>query len=140
MKLVHDCKEELKNADLKVTTARLGVLQLLESTETPVDAGEILHFLKKNKIKADKVTVFRMLNTFTEKGLTKQVQLNEHKLRFEYANAPEHHHFICESCGAIEDISDCNIELLEKYITAQKGLLIKRHSLEFFGQCTSCQR
>lgn len=140
MSVIHDCKEELKKADLKITSARLGVLEAIESASSPIDAATIITYLKRHKIKADKVTVFRILNALSEKGLTKPVQLNEGKLRFEHASLEDHHHFICENCGSIKDISDCNIETLEKTIIKKKGLLIKRHSLEFFGLCKSCQR
>lgn len=139
MNISHDCASELKTANLKITPARLGVLEALENTTEPIDAVGIKNYLKKNRIKADKVTVFRVLNALTEKGLAKSVQLNEGKLRFEPASRDDHHHFICEGCGAIEDISDCNIGVIEKEIKKKKGFLIKKHSLEFFGLCKLCQ-
>ena len=136
----HNCKDELKKASLKVTPARLGVLKALENTENPLDAMMIETYLKQHNIKADRVTIFRILNALTDKGLAKPIQLNEGRLRFEHAATSDHHHFICETCGVIEDISDCNIDKFEKEIRNKKGLLIKRHSLEFFGICKSCQR
>lgn len=136
----HDCKQELRSADLKATPARLAILQLLEDTQTPLDTATIINFLNKKNIKTDQATVFRIINMFTDKGLTRQIQLNEGKFRYELSSKPDHHHFICEKCGAIEDISDCNIEKLEKEIAQKKNLLVKRHSLEFFGVCSLCQR
>jgi Fur family transcriptional regulator, ferric uptake regulator len=140
MNVSHDYANELKTANLKITPARLGVLEALENTNEPMDVMGIKNYLKKNKIKADKVTVFRVLNALSEKGLAKSVQLNEGKLRFESTSREDHHHFICEDCGVIEDISDCNIEVIEKEIKKKKGFLVKKHSLEFFGLCKSCQR
>jgi Fur family transcriptional regulator, ferric uptake regulator len=137
---IHDCKDELRNASLKATPARLAVLKLFENTDKPIDVGEIIDHLKQNNIKADPVTAFRIINLFTQKGLTRQISLNEGKFRYELAGNAEHHHFICESCGAIEDISDCNIDTVEKEIEQKKGLLVKRHSLEFFGLCKNCQK
>jgi Fur family transcriptional regulator, ferric uptake regulator len=136
----HDCKKELREADLKATPARLAVLRLFENTDKPVDVSTIIDYLKQNKIKADPVTAFRIINLFTEKGLTRQISFNEGKFRYELTSEDEHHHFICENCGIVDDISDCNIESLEKNIAKKKGLLIKSHSLEFFGLCKSCQR
>jgi len=134
----HDCQQELHTAALKVTPARLGVLAALEHTDTPLDVNEIIDYLKHHSIQADKVTVFRIMNSLTEKGLIVPIQLNESKLRYEHAAKADHHHFVCEQCGNIEDISDCNIFLLEKDIQRKKGLIIKRHSLEFFGICKNC--
>lgn len=136
---IHDCKTELRDVDLKVTPARLGVLAALEEAETPLDVQTVISYLDIRNIKADKVTVFRIMNSLTEKGLAVPVQLNEGKLRYEHAEKADHHHFICENCGSIEDISDCNIEVLEKEILKKKELVVKRHSLEFFGICKQCQ-
>lgn len=138
--LSHDCRAELKNASLKVTPARLGVLAALEQADMPLDVSTVKDYLIKQNIKADKVTVFRIINALTEKGLAKPIQLNEGKLRYEHTAKADHHHFICENCAAIEDISDCNTQQLEKDITQKKGLLIRYHSLEFFGLCADCQK
>ena len=134
----HDCKKELRGASLKVTPARLGVLAALEQAQTPLDVSEIITYLENKGIKADKVTVFRIINALTDKGLTKQIQFNEGKFRYEHSRKADHHHFVCERCGKIEDVSNCNIDEVEKDIQ-KKGLLIKRHSLEFFGLCKDCQ-
>ncbi len=134
----HDCKEELRDAELKVTPARLSVLDILEHTNIPLDVSSIVIDLEKRQVKADKVTVFRILNMLTQKGLLRPIQFNEGKLRYEYAAKPKHHHFICEKCGAILDIEGCVIKPLEKDIEKMKGVLVKRHSLEFFGLCANC--
>lgn len=138
-KITHDCKTELRDADLKVTRVRLAVLKLFESADKPVDVAEVINYLRQNKIKADPATAFRIIKNFTDRGLTRQISFHEGKFRYELADQTEHHHFVCENCGAIEDISDCKIETLEKNIFKKKGLIIKRHSLEFFGICKNCQ-
>lgn len=136
----HNCQEELRKVSLKATPARLGVLQVLENTDTPLDVSDVLTDLQQQGISVDKVTVFRIMKTLTEKGLVAPIQLNEGKLRYEHAEKANHHHFICQQCGIIEDIADCNISTLEKNIKEKKGLLIRRHSLEFFGLCQNCQK
>ena len=135
----HDCKEELREIDLKVTPARLEILRFLERSNSPMDVVTIKSYLDKKKIKTDLVTVFRIINTFTEKGITKQISFNEGKFRYELASKKDHHHLICKNCGSVEDISDCNIENLEKDIQIKKEFKVESHSLEFFGQCRSCQ-
>lgn len=136
----HDCKIELNEADLKATPARLAIMQLLEQTDKPIDIASITEFLKKNEIKADQATVFRIINMFTERGLTKQIQLQEGKFRYELSNKEDHHHLVCMSCGDIQDISDCNISALEKEIAKKKQFKVTSHSLEFFGMCANCQK
>lgn len=136
----HDCKIELREASLKTTPARLAVLKLLEKENQPIDVSFIINSLKENGIKANPATIFRIINLFTEKGLARQIQFYEGKFRYELFSKKDHHHLVCENCGTIEDISDCNIADLEKEITEKKKFIVKSHSLEFFGVCKQCQR
>ncbi len=131
--------DELHNVDLKATPARLGVLAALENTKRPLDISSVESYLAGHNIKVDKATVFRIINSLKRKGLAVPVQFNEGKLRYEHVKKANHHHFVCENCGQIEDISNCNIGKLEKAIEKQKGLLVHRHSLEFFGICKKCR-
>ncbi|MCL5784134.1 MAG: transcriptional repressor [Patescibacteria group bacterium] len=136
----HDCKTELREADLKATPARLAALKVLEASNKPLDVATIRLELKRSGINTDPATVFRMMNSFSDKGIVRGVNLQESKLRYEHAAKKEHHHLLCQSCSAIEDISDCNINALEKGIEKKKGFLVKSHALEFYGLCQKCQK
>lgn len=136
----HDCKIELREVSLKATPTRLAVLGLLEKANKPVDVASIIDYLKGNNIQADPVTVFRIVNLFTEKGLTRQVHLNEGKFRYELFAKDDHHHLKCENCGTIEDVADCGVDTLIKEIQKQKKFKVKNHSLEFYGLCAHCQK
>lgn len=138
-KIKHDCKEELNASSLRATPARMAIMSLLETTNAPLDVQSMIEYLDKKDIKTDPATVFRIMNMFTAKGLVKPISFNEGKLRYELSAKEDHHHLICEECGTIEDISDCNIEGLEKDINKRKQFLVKRHALEFFGVCKQCQ-
>lgn len=134
----HDCSDELREVSLKATPARLAVLRELEKTDKPLDVGSIIFLLRKKGVKADPATVFRIMNSFRDRGLTDQLQFNEGKFRYELASKFHHHHLVCEVCGAITDMPDNTVENLEKEISSQKGFIVRSHSLEFFGVCKSC--
>lgn len=138
--IAHDCKTELRKIDLKATPARIAVLEFLEMADQPVGVGTIIEYLKRRNIHIDPATAFRIINIFTLRGLTRQVYFNEGKLRYELSSKSDHHHFMCESCGSVTDIADCKVNKLHQNIQKKKGVLIKRHSLEFFGLCNSCQK
>lgn len=133
----HSCEEELRKASLKVTSARIATMKLFESHDKPVDVAHVINNLA-SKLNIDRVTVYRILNAFTQKGLLRKIEFGEGKARYEL-NKEEHHHLICQGCGAIEDISDCGVEVLEKRINQKQNFLVKSHSLEFFGLCIKCQ-
>ncbi len=140
VKLQHDCKDELNEVNLRATPARIALMNLLEKSDKPLDVKEMIEFLEQKDIQTDPATVFRIVNMFTEKGLVKPIQLNEGKFRYELTDKADHHHLVCEKCGNIEDISDCNISALEKDIEGKKKFKVTSHSLEFFGICSDCQK
>ncbi len=125
--------------DLRATPTRIAIMQLLEKTKNPIDVSMILDYLKKNKIKADPATVFRIMNAFTAKGLASPIAFQEGKMRYELGSKEDHHHLICQKCGRIEDIEDNVIPALEKHIEKKHNFKVERHSLEFFGLCQNCQ-
>lgn len=130
----------LQTVSLKSTPARVGVLDFLANNKMPVDVEAILGFLQERDIRVDKATVYRVLDIFYQKGLVHRFEFQEGKFRYELAGRRDHHHLICEQCGRIEDVSDCGIGALEKEINQKKGFAVKRHALEFFGVCKSCQQ
>ncbi len=132
-------KTILQEHDLKSTPTRLAVLSYLSEQTKPVDAEAIFVHIDNEHEHADKVTIYRILDALSEKGIVSRLEFGEGKYRYEVAGT-DHHHLICENCGKIEDISDCNISELEKDIQTKKQFLVKRHVLEFYGLCSSCQR
>lgn len=136
----HNNRKEFKKLGLRATPARLVVMKFLEETKKPVDIKTVIDFLNKKSIKTNPATVFRIMNTFTTKGITIRVQFQEGKARYELSNKGDHHHLICENCEKIEDILECAIPTLEKDIKEKNRFLVKRHSLEFFGLCSNCQK
>lgn len=133
----HSCETEIQEVDLKVTPARVATMKLFESHNTPIDVLHVTSHLQKD-LGIDRVTVFRIINTFVEKGLIKKLEFQEGKARYEL-NKEEHHHLICQNCGKIEDVLDTVIPDFEKKIEKKHKFLIKSHSLEFYGLCENCQ-
>lgn len=138
-RVIHDCKEELREFDLRATPTRVAVMKFLEKTKKPVDVASVIDYLNVNGIKTDPATVFRMMNTLTQKGIIMSIQFHEGKTRYELSNKDDHHHLICDNCGKVEDIPDVIIPNLEKEIKIKRNFKVLRHSLEFFGLCSLCR-
>src|SRR5690242_8859030 len=120
---------------LKKTKGREAILNVLKEEEVQVDASHIQQHLSEKAVEINPATIYRILDAFYRTGVVQRFEFQEGKFRYELASKEDHHHLICESCGKIEDISDCAIPELEKDIQKKKKFLVKRHSLEFFGLC-----
>lgn len=136
----HNCKDELNDVQLRATPARIALMQLLETSNKPLDVSAMIAYLHKEHIQTDPATVFRIINMFTQKGLTRQIQLHEGKARYERTTFSDHHHLVCSTCGDIQDISDCKIDLLQQEIEKKKQFEVTSHSLEFYGICHTCKK
>ncbi len=101
----------LKQAKLRRTPVRAGVLDVLSQSPRPMGAVEVLAKLPPA---TDAVTVYRTLNTFTGKGIVHRVRGEDRIWRYALGNAQaaaahQHPHFVCENCGKVECLRDATI-------------------------------
>jgi Fe2+ or Zn2+ uptake regulation protein len=122
----------------KKTPARVAISKYLAGCKNPVDVEQIINFLRAKDLNTNKVTVYRIMDLFYERGLVDKLDFGEGKFRYE-ARKNHHHHLICTECGKIQDIKGDFVNKLEKEIYKDKYFKVQRHTLEFFGICKSCQ-
>lgn len=129
----------LKQAGLKITPHRLAVYAFLVLNHTPLLVKYIHEKLKKTAI--DQVTVYRVLRSFVEKGLVKQIDLGDGQAYFELVDEHDHHHVVCQKCKKIADFTGCDIyPIIARALTQTKFATIDAHSLELFGLCQKCKK
>ncbi len=95
--------QTLHDAGLDPTEARLRILSAFPDAPRAVSAPELLEHLRKSG-PFDKVTLYRTLDSFAEKGVVQRH--NAADRTFRYCVPPEgnnvHGHFFCTQCGAME--------------------------------------
>ncbi len=101
----------LQQAKLRRTPVRAGVLDVLAKSARPLGAVEILEKLPPH---TDAVTVYRTLNTYTEKGVAHRVRGEDRVWRYALGDPHEtsahhHPHFVCEECGKVECLNEAEI-------------------------------
>lgn len=85
-------------------------------------------------------TVYRNLKLLKEEGKILELDSNGTSNRFD-GNTQYHHHFVCEQCGSILDVtSDEQMEsaMLDS-IAQSTGFKITHHRYELRGLCQDCQ-
>ena len=132
-----ETEQTLKNLKLKITPARVAILDLLSTLDKPLSVEDIYKKLARKDI--NNVTVYSTLASFKEKGLVKEVYLNKDFVSYEL-KTHHHHHIVCNDCGDVEDIDLCLDGQTISGLTKQskKFSSIEDHSLEFFGTCKKC--
>ena len=125
----------LKEAGLKVTTARLKILKLLQAPSLQHASAEDLH----NKLLSQEseialATIYRVLNQFDDAGIVTRHQFEAGRSVFELSNKHHHDHLICLKCGDVIEFNDDLIEAQQKLIAEKYGIKLSNHSLFLYGE------
>lgn len=136
MKKSSEIENLIRAKQIKVTKNRVTVLKKLIDKDGLFSAEELSSLLKINI-----VTIYRILDLFTEKGLLYKTDFREGRSLYEYqGDNHHHHHIVCSNCGYVEKteicISKIKISKIEKNSNFVK---INSHMLEFFGICNKCK-
>ena len=132
-----DFSHILQGAGLRITKPRLAVLAFLSLQKRPVSLQRIAAHVKGTNL----TTVYRMIETFLEKGILRGCDVGHGHMDYELADLPHHHHVICTSCGLIEEVEEClGDEKLHKETlhASKKFSSIVDHQSTFYGQGKEC--
>ncbi len=109
----------LREAGLRRTPVRVGVLAVLAASGQPLGVPQVLERLPDD---TDEVTVYRTLNTFTRKKLVHRVRGEDRTWRYAVGTSlpprdggaaaeaeHPHAHFVCDACGTVECLEQSEI-------------------------------
>ncbi|KFL33403.1 Fur family transcriptional regulator [Sulfurospirillum sp. SCADC] len=83
--------------DIKFTTARASILEVLKVANSPLNYEQIKEHMS---VKMDKATFYRNIAKFEELGMVHKFESDDRKWYFELSSTT-HAHFICEQCHKI---------------------------------------
>lgn len=129
----------LKKAELKSTKKRQILLFLLQKQARPMTAEE-LHEQANNILPMNVSTVYRTLNTLTDKGILVRSVRQDGKAYYALAKKDHYHRLVCDLCGKVIPIDTCPLSELEESLENKTGFRITGHSLEFTGLCPECTK
>ncbi|MBE0636899.1 MAG: transcriptional repressor [Bacteroidales bacterium] len=129
----------LKEYNLSQTKIREDLLQVLMNTEVALSALEINERMETS---CDRVTLYRNLKTFVEKGIAHQIFVDNHESKYvlpdrsvqSEESAGEHIHFKCMNCSVVKCLHNSPIlpvALPEGFIKLESNFVI-------FGLCNDC--
>jgi len=130
----------LKSNSLKVTQPRLRVLQIISEKKIAISQPELEKLLGTE---IDRVTLYRILASFEDKGILHKVfDLNgtaTYAICSTKCSAHHHHdqhvHFICSVCNSVF----CLDEITIPTIKLPKNFSLHTIAINAVGLCDSCQ-
>ena len=129
--------ETLKSKKLRVTPQRLAVYANLLGREDHPTAEQLLKDLNKDAPTASQATLYSSLQALRGVGLIRDVRIEEGVCRYD-SNVGLHHHFRCNSCGAIEGVAWEQFQQIETE-QLRAGLTVEGYEVTIRGVCDRCQ-
>jgi Fe2+ or Zn2+ uptake regulation protein len=132
-----ELEQAFLKASLRPTAQRYAVLEFLAKHCVHATADEIFSAVNRNNPRASRATVYNNLRSLAKAGLVREVMSEGKAARFD-ANLRPHHHFICERCHAVEDISWFDLPLSAAR-AALGGRDVINYEIVFRGACARCR-
>ena len=101
----------------------------------PLSVQEIFSLTQKEVPGMGIATIYRNLKILVKNNWLTPVELPGETNRYEVSGLDHHHHFSCNGCNRIFDVSACpdNIESL-----VPDGFFLDNHEVILYGQCEDC--
>src|ERR1700691_2992874 len=129
--------EELRGAGLRVTAARVALLETVRSGDH-LDAEAIAAGVRDRVGHISLQAVYEALHALTAAGLVRRIEPAGSPARFEGRVADNHHHVVCRSCGAVADV-DCAVgEAPCLTASDDHGFSVDEAQVIYWGLCPDC--
>lgn len=133
-------KDILKKNHMSITDSRMQILDLFYTNEGALAHADIE---KKTGDAIDRVTIYRTLQTFEEKGIIHSIPTADNSVKYalckERCEEGHHHdnhvHFICEDCGK----TICLDDVLVPEVNLPKGFEPHQSNMVVNGVCDDCK-
>jgi Fur family ferric uptake transcriptional regulator len=133
--------EEFSSKGLRLTPQRRVLLEIIETSETHLDAATLLKLAKEKDTGIDRATVYRTLELLKRLRLVNELDLmhlNGEKHYYEVRTGLDHIHLACFQCGKIEEFGSPLFERLKQEIGRERGFNVNVVRMEVGGRCSNC--
>ena len=130
-------EEFLAHLGIKVTKQRIAIIKILENAKEPITAEEIYDQLESKEL-LNYSTVYRTLNTLSDKGAIIKTGEPGGKMYFQLKGHHHAHELECLACHKHIVIDACPVEAFSRAVSKETGFVVKEHSLQIKGLCAEC--
>jgi len=128
-------KKSLEGSGLRCTPQRYAVMAFLVENASHPTAAEIFEAVNHADPRCSRATTYNNLRDLVQAGLVREVAVEGRAARFD-ATGVQHHHFICDRCGKVEDMEWYDVPLPASDSLGKRILL--QCEVNFRGLCAQC--
>jgi len=118
------------------TRQRSAIRRSFEVAKRPLSAQQVLRAAKAEVRGLGIATVYRNIKGLLDEGWLASLEVPGAGTVYECAGKPHHHHFHCERCSHVFDLSGCVPEIDH---LARRGFSVTRHEVVLYGFCNDCR-
>ncbi len=122
---------------LRMTHQRLEIIREIAGAEDHPDADEVLRRVRTRVPTLSQDTVYRALAVLVEHGLIARIT-TPRATRFDPDRSP-HQHFICDSCGRLEDVGVDMVKVPESPWVVPGVGEVRTVYVQLCGTCMGCR-
>ena len=131
--------ETLKRNQLSITDSRKKILELFYQSKGALAHFDIEH---QSGTEFDRVTIYRTLQTFVEKGIIHSIPSADNSIKYalckEECGGGHHHddhvHFMCDHCGTTYCLDHITVPALQ----LPAGFSVTQTDVIVSGKCLKC--
>ncbi len=139
MDKVGDATQRLRERGLRVTAVRVAVLEAVR--QRPHECvDKIVAAVAARLGSVSKQAVYDALDALVKAQIVRRIEPAGSPALYEARVGDNHHHVVCRSCGAVDDV-DCSVggaPCLEP--TQTHGFVIDEAEVTYWGLCPDCQQ
>jgi len=136
-----DAEQRLAADGLRYTEGRRSLVTVLATARRPLTLPEIVSFAPE----VPQSSAYRNLDSLEQGGVVHRISVGRDRAYYELAESllGHHHHLICVSCGAIEDMHldgalEAQVDAALASAARGAGFVPLHHNLDLYGRCASC--
>jgi len=127
-----------RDRGMALTVQRRTILETLAARTDHPTADQLYEDVKGVVRGVSRTTVYRVLETFVQRGIVVKVSKPGAKARFD-ADTGRHHHLICLGCDAVVDCHDERLQGIDVPNELESRFEVRDFSLAITGFCSNCR-
>ena len=129
--------QRLRATGLKATRPRLLILEVIEEAGPHISTDELVEALDARGTPLPRGSVYNVVGALAAHGLLMVTDIGPGRALYELAER-WHHHFVCRTCGLIEDV-ECVVGLKPCLEPDRVNGQVDEAQVIFRGICTECR-
>ena len=128
-------EEMASGAGFKMTPQRRVIIKFLEKAKNHPSADDVFFAVNKEFPMTSRATVYNTLNWLKSVGMLKE-RFEGERVLYD-PNCSEHHHFVCNECGGVEDVDFDKFSGMDPVRLSGKTK-VESYEITVRGICASC--